>query len=152
MTFNIAQMNVAKAIAGLDTPVMAEFVRNLEPINALAEQAPGFVWRLKDETGDATNIKLSDDPMFIINMSVWRGIDDLFNYVYKTAHATFLARRKEWFEKMGRVYSVLWWVPDGTYPTPEEGMKRLELLERVGPSAAAFTFKRRSPLPQDVAD
>lgn len=151
--YHIAQMNVATALYELDQPGMKDFVERLEAVNALAEASPGFVWRLKDEAGDATGIKVSDEPRLIVNMTVWESIEALFDFVYRSAHTKVMARRREWFERPERAYQALWWVPAGHVPSVEEGLDRLDRLRRNGPTADAFTFKERFPSPAgDGAD
>ncbi len=120
---------------------------NLDPINALAEATPGFVWRLQTEAGNATAIKaFPDDDLMILNLSVWESIEALADYVYRSAHTPFLRRRGEWFERLGDVYLVLWWIPAGTLPTVEDALARLDHLKAHGPGPEAFTF--RQPFPQ----
>lgn len=143
--WHLAQLNVARARFPLDDPRLAEFVDNLDRINALADTSPGFIWRLQSDAGNATDIQVSDDPLLIVNMSVWTGRDALFEYVYKTAHRGIMARRRDWFERPDAAYQVLWWVPAGTVPTAEEGMARLAALRRDGPTPHAFTFKTVFP-------
>jgi hypothetical protein len=141
--FHIAQLNVARSVAPLDDARMADFMNSLDEINGLGESSPGFVWRLKSDSGNATDIKLSDNPLFIINLTVWRSIDDLYAFVYRSHHKDYFARRFEWFERYGAPSSVMWWIPAGTVPTPEEAMRRLALLTENGPTPDAFTFKQR---------
>jgi len=152
--WHIAQMNVADAVATPDDPKLAEFMAQLDEINALAEASPGFVWRLKSDSGNATDILVSDDPYFLINMSVWEGVEALFDYVYKTAHTDVMRRRKEWFKPPSAPYMVLWWVPAGHVPTPQEGLDRLAHLRANGPTPHAFPFRERFPAPAeaDAAD
>ena len=138
---HIAQMNVATALYDLDDERMADFVNNLDRVNALAEATPGFVWRLQSEQGNATDIKVSEDPRFIVNMSVWRDVPALFDYVYRSDHRSVMVRRREWFRKPDGPYHVLWWVREDTLPTVEEGLARLAHLAQHGPTAYAFTFK-----------
>jgi len=152
--FHLAQINVGRAVAPLDDPQLAEFMNRLDEINALADDAPGFVWRLQSDSGNATDILISDDPRFIINMSVWQDVESLFEFVYRTNHTDVMAKRRSWFEKPDGPYMVLWWVPAGHQPTPQEGMRRLALLKKDGPTSRAFTFKERFPAPEaaDAAD
>jgi len=142
-TYHLAQINIARMRAPLDDPLMAGFVARLDEINALADEAPGFVWRLQDESNNATNIKVFDDPRLIVNMSVWESIEALFEYTYRSGHIELLRARKEWFEPPGSPPVALWWIPAGQIPTAEEGKQRLALLEQNGPSAEAFTFKQK---------
>ena len=144
---HIAQLNVGHVLHPLDDARMGDFTGNLDRINALAEASPGFVWRLKDDSGNATNIKVSADPHFIVNLSVWETIEALFDFVYRTAHTPIMVRRREWFRKPAAPFQVLWWIPAGTTPTAAEAMDRLARLAAHGPSAAAFTFKERYPAP-----
>jgi hypothetical protein len=145
--WHLAQMNVGTARHPMEDPRMAGFVSRLDAINALADESPGFVWRLQSESGNATDIKLAEDPLFIVNMSVWETVEALFDFVYRTVHAEVMAGRRDWFERPAEAYQVLWWVAAGHLPTPEEGLARLERLRREGPSAAAFTFKAKFPPP-----
>ncbi len=145
--WHIAQMNVATALYPLQDPRIAEFVAALDEVNALAERSPGFVWRLKSEGGNATDIKVTDDPNTIVNMTVWESVEALFDFVYKSAHRLVMARRREWFDRPQRAYQVLWWMPAGSVPTVEEGLARLTHLEAHGATAHAFTFKQKFPPP-----
>lgn len=129
---------------------MKEFVENLEPINALAEQSKGFVWRLITEEGNATKIKPFEDDMIIVNISVWNTFEDLKNYVYKSKHTHFLKRRKEWFELFKGIYYAIWWIPKGEIPSIEEAKKRLEFLNEHGDSEYSFTFQRNFPQPKNI--
>ena len=142
---HIAQMNVGTARYDLDDPGMADFMRNLDRINALAEASTGFVWRLTGEGNNATDIKPTDDPRFIVNMSVWRSIGALFDYVYRSDHRDVMVRRREWFEKPDGPYQVLWWIDERHTPTVAEGLARLSHLTAHGPTPHAFTFKAVFP-------
>ena len=144
----IAQVNVARAVAALDDPRMAGFVALLDEVNRLAEESPGFVWRLQGPSGNATDIPAADDPRVIVNLTVWRSPDDLFAYTYRSNHRTVLARRFEWFERWPGPSVALWWQPAGAIPTVADGFRRLRLLAELGPTPGAFTFKRRYPPPR----
>ena len=144
---HLAQLNVARMLGPIDAPVMAGFVGQLDPINALAESSPGFVWRLKTEDGDATAIRPYDDDMIIVNMSVWTGVDALREYVYRGDHVTVMRQRREWFARMTDAFVVLWWIPAGHIPTVAEAVARLERLRTEGPSPEAFTFRAPFPPP-----
>jgi hypothetical protein len=149
--YELAQLNVGIIRGPMDSPVMAEFAAGLEHINALADASPGFLWRLQTEDGDATAIRPFPDENMLLNMSVWEGLEPLRQFVYRTAHAQFLRRRGEWFERMGEAYLVLWWVPRGHRPTIPEAIARLEALRSRGPSAHAFTFRETFPPPDAAA-
>jgi hypothetical protein len=137
--YHLAQLNVAVMKAPLDSPPMADFTGNLDRINALAERSPGYVWRLKSDEGNATEYRpLGDDVL--VNLSVWKDVASLSQYVYHTAHVEIMRRRREWFERMSAAYMVLWWVPAGHTPTVEQAIARLEHLRANGPSRTAFTF------------
>lgn len=138
---HLAQCNIARLKAPIDSPVVADFVAALDPINALAEESPGFVWRLEDDSGNATSIQAFDDEMLIVNMSVWESIEALSAFTYQSAHRNVLRRRREWFEVADDASLVLWWIPEGSIPTVEDARARLEMLRRDGPSAEAFTFR-----------
>lgn len=148
--WNIAQLNIATALYPHDDPRMGRFFEQLNAINALADTSPGFVWRLQSESGNATDIQVSDDPLLIVNMSVWETVEALFDFAYKSAHRTVVADRRQWFRRPKGAYQVLWWVPSGHRPSVDEGMGRLRLLQEAGPSAKAFTFKAKYPPPDAV--
>lgn len=139
---HLAQLNIARALAPMDSPVMAEFAANLDRVNALADEAPGFVWRLQTDDGNATAIRPYADERIMVNMSVWASLDALAQFVYRSRHVEVMRRRREWFERMD-LYLALWWIPVGHLPTIEEGKERLAHLELHGPTPYAFTFKRR---------
>lgn len=145
-TYQLAQLNIARLLAPLESPQLADFVANLDRINALAESSPGFVWRLQTEDGDATAIRDFGEE-YIVNISVWRDVDALSQFVYRSAHTEIMSRRKEWFGRMREAYSVLWWVPAGHQPDTDEARERLTRLRQEGPGADAFTFKRPFAMP-----
>ncbi|GGB18082.1 DUF3291 domain-containing protein [Puia dinghuensis] len=143
MGYYLAQVNIGRILGPMDSPVMAEFAANLDRINALAEGSEGFVWRLKDESNNATSIKVSDDPFIILNMSVWRSIDDLFAFTYRSDHTAYVRRRGEWFERMKEHFLAFWYVPVGHVPTVEEAWERIDHIRTHGPTPYAFDFKKR---------
>jgi hypothetical protein len=147
---HIAEINVAKLLHPVDDPRVAEFVANLDRVNALAETSEGFVWRLKDESGNATQISAYDDPLIIVNMSVWTSPEALYAFAYRTMHRRFVQRRKEWFELFGSAYLALWWVEEEHRPDVAEG-RRLAHFERFGPTAYAFNFRKTFPPTAAVA-
>jgi hypothetical protein len=138
--YELAQLNIGIIKGPMDSPLMAEFAANLARINALAERAPGFIWRLQTADGDATAIRPFENESLLVNMSVWRDAEHLRRYVYESAHVEIMRRRREWFERMGEAYLVLWWVPRGQRPSVDEAIARLEALRRSGPHAEAFNF------------
>ena len=145
MTAHLAQVNIARMRGPLESAVIADFVARLEEINALADASPGFVWRLQTSEGNATYLRPYDDDRILFNMSVWRSLEDLRAYVYRSAHAEVLRRRAEWFTRMDTVYTALWWVPVGHRPSIDEAKKRLAHLDQHGPTPFAFTFKAAFP-------
>ena len=140
--YEIAQLNIAKAQATMDSDTMKGFVDRLEEINALADQSPGFVWRLQTDEGDAITIQAFDDPMLIVNMSVWENIESLKHFVYKSIHIELVRDREAWFSKMLQAHQVLWWIPAGHIPSVEEGKEKLQHIEENGPTEHAFTFAK----------
>ncbi|TQV75009.1 DUF3291 domain-containing protein [Aliikangiella marina] len=139
----IAQLNIAKAKFQLDSPQLADFMENLDPVNATAESSPGFIWRLKDDSGHAVSIQAFEDPQMIINLSVWQSVDALKNFMFKTHHVDFLKRKQEWFERLKAASHVLWWIPKEHRPSLEEAKERLFYLREFGDSPYAFSFKRQ---------
>jgi hypothetical protein len=142
---HIAQLNIAALVAPLDSPQLADFVDRLAEINELADNSPGFVWRLQDESGDATAIR-PFEPDVIVNLTVWESIEALYAYTYRTDHLRLLQRRREWFRRSTRPHLVLWWIGEGERPTVAEAARRLALLEANGPTPSAFTFRNQFPV------
>src|SRR5262245_16799264 len=132
--WHIAQVNIALPREPLDSPALADFVASLEPVNALADAAPGFVWRLADETGDATSIHAFDGERLIINMSVWASIEALWEFVYSGRHLEVMRRRREWMTRIAETYLALWWQPAGELPTIGDARRRLDHLRTHGPT------------------
>lgn len=143
--FHLAQVNIARMKAPIDDPVMAGFVARLDDINALADQSPGFVWRMPSGAG---YLRPYDDDRILFNLSVWTSVEALKDYVYKTLHVEVMRQRNEWFQKFGAPYLALWWVPAGHVPSVLEAKQRLDHVTDHGPSAFAFTFQQ--PFPADV--
>jgi hypothetical protein len=140
---HIAQVNIGRLRAPVDAAEIAEFVANLDPVNALADAAPGFVWRLQDDSGNATSVPVNEDPLVIVNLSVWETIDALDAFVRSGPHLSMLRRRREWFERFDGAYLALWWVPAGHTPTVPEAIERLGHLRTHGPTRHAFTLRER---------
>jgi hypothetical protein len=148
--FHLAQINIGRLLAPVGDPLVSDFTDNLDRINALAEGAPGFVWRLKGEGNNATDIRLSDeDPLLAVNMSVWTDLGSLGAFVYRSGHVEIMRRRREFFEAPSEPFMALWWIAKGHIPTVAEGMERLGRLRRHGPSAQAFTFRQPFPPASD---
>lgn len=147
--YHIAQYNVARMRAELDDPIMAGFASRLDELNHLADRSPGFVWRHTANNEDtSTSLRLyPDDPLVVINMSVWDSIEALHAFAYHSDHGPMYAARDTWFEAMEPPTLALWWVPAGHVPDALEGKERLVLLQRLGPSSGAFSMKRRYPAP-----
>lgn len=139
---HLAEINIARAADDLESARLAEFMANLDRVNAVAERSPGFVWRLKDETGAATEIKVDEDPRLIVNLSVWESPDALEGFVWKTVHKRFYERRGEWFEPAGRPMFAMWFLPEGELPSLDDALARLERLQSEGPSADVFGWEQ----------
>jgi hypothetical protein len=142
--FDLAQLNVARFKAPPGDPVLADFMAALDPINAVADEAPGFVWRLQTDEGNATSIHaFDDDDLMLVNMSVWESVEALADYVYTEPHLAIMRRRREWTVRLAEQHICLWWIPVGVIPTVEEAIERLDHLRANGPTPHAFTFKKR---------
>ena len=145
--YYLAQINIALMKAPLHNPIMSEFATALDKVNLVAESSPGFVWRLKTSSGNATDIKAYSDPRILVNISVWRGIEQLKEYVYKSLHGDFFIRRRQWFEKYQGEHFAMWWIRAKHLPTVEEGKAKLEYLELHGDTPECFTFAKLYPPP-----
>ena len=140
--FHVAQLNIALAKAPIESDELSEFVALLDPINELADRAPGFVWRLQTEDGNAVGVRGFDNDRMIVNLSVWESIDALAEFVYRSGHVGVMRRRREWFERIA-IHMALWWIPVGEIPSVDEAELRLAYLRDHGPTPYAFTFKTR---------
>lgn len=144
--YQLAQLNIARMTGiNINDPIMADFVAQIDEVNNIAESSEGFVWRLKDESGNATNFNPFDDVKLIVNMSVWDSIETLERFAFNGRHLDVMRRRREWFQKFGKAYMVLWWIPEGHQPTLEEANERLAHLQEHGATAHAFDFRNKFP-------
>ena len=150
MNFHLAQINIGRLIAPIDDPRIAGFVSQLAPVNALADAAPGFVWRLQSASGNATDIVYDErDPSILLNMSVWESVEALRDFVYASRHLDVLKDRAKWFVKMDKPIYCLWWVPAGHIPSVAEGRERMEHYQRCGPTPFSFWFSKLFPEPAE---
>jgi hypothetical protein len=133
---HLAELNIGKFRYPTTDPRMAGFMDNLDRVNALAERSPGFVWRLKGDNNNATDLRVGDD--YAVNMSVWETPEDLESYVFKTVHVQFYKNRADWFDLMEKPHMVFWWVPEGHQPSLQEAMDRLDMYEKIGATEQAF--------------
>lgn len=137
---HLAQLDIAKLRHPTDDPRVADFVANLDRVNALAERSPGFVWRLTGEGNDATDLTAFDDPAVITDMSVWTDAAALERFVWNTAHKRIYQRRAEWFETSGSQHLVIWRIAPGHLPAADEAKTRLAPLDEFGSSDHAFDW------------
>jgi hypothetical protein len=149
--WELAQVNIALPVAPLESAQLADFVAALDPINAIADVSPGFIWRLQTEGGDATGVRGFGDERLIINLSVWTSLETLGDFVFRSGHVDVMRRRREWFERMATAYTALWWVPRGHRPSIAEAEDRLATLRRLGSTERAFTFREPQPSPDPTA-
>ncbi len=151
-TYHLAQLNLGLFRAPLDSDEMAEFRRALDPINAIAESTPGFVWRLKDPDGAPSSfveVPDADDPLMAPNMSVWESKAALNHFMFKSGHASYMRRRSEWFQRQETAFNVLWWLPAGEIPTLSDAVRRLRHYEANGPSRVGFGLRDEIGPPTD---
>ena len=157
MDYVVAQVNIGRLVAPLDSPQLADFVAMLDPVNAVADTAPGFVWRLQTEDGNSTALRAFEDDAegadggILLNMSVWETVEDLAAFAYGDAHRVVLRRRREWFEQLKDAYMAVWWIPRGHIPTIHEAEERVQHLRAHGPTPYAFTIRVHFPSPDSGA-
>lgn len=142
--FQLAQLNIARMRTQRDDPAMQAFNDNLDRINALADAAPGFVWRMAGDGSDEPGGR-PFGPEILANLSVWRDVASLKDYAFRGAHADIMKRRHEWFQRIEEAVVVLWWIPAGHLPSLHEARARLEYLRVNGPSSQAFNFRQTFP-------
>ncbi|MBO0918011.1 DUF3291 domain-containing protein [Streptomyces laculatispora] len=146
-THELAQVNISRLRFPLDSPEFKDFVDGLDPVNAAADAAPGFVWRLKSDSGNATDVAVFGDDWLILNLTVWRDQDALTAFMYQGRHRELMARRREWFEQIQEAMTALWWVPAGERPTVRDAEESLLHLREHGPAQRAFTLRQSFPAP-----
>ena len=148
--YHLAQANIGRFRGPIESDIMEGFRVQLDPINAIADQSPGFVWRLQTEDGNATAIRpYAGDDLMAVNMSVWESLESLQHFVYKSGHVESLRARKQWFEPLEGPILVMWWIPAGQIPAVSDAQERLAHLKEHGPSPYAFTFRTTFPAPDD---
>lgn len=140
--WHLAQANIARLLAPLDAPQLAGFVARLDEINALADDSPGFVWRLQTPEGDATQLRVFPDDSILVTMSVWTSLEALQAFVYRSRHVELLRQRAQWFERLGEPSYAIWWIRAGTLPTVTDARQRLEHMAAHGSTREAFVFHR----------
>ncbi|MFC8196755.1 DUF3291 domain-containing protein [Streptomyces sp. NPDC057298] len=143
--YELAQVNISRLQAPLDSPQLKDFVDALDPVNAVADAADGFVWRLQSDEGNATDVSVFGDDWLIINLTVWRDTNALTAFMYQGQHRELLARRNEWFERIREAMTALWWVQAGHRPTVAEAEERLLHLRAHGATEYAFTLRTSFP-------
>lgn len=145
MRHHLAQLNVGRLNHPLEHEATAEFVAALDPINALAEASAGFIWRLTDDDGNSSlHVELpgNDDPLLIVNYSIWADLESLKHFMYQSGHGIYLRRRRDWFAAVDEATSVCWWIPAGTVPDIATAYGQLEKLRANGPTPEAFPVGR----------
>jgi hypothetical protein len=152
MDYVLAQVNIGRLLAPLDSPALAGFVAALDPVNAAADAAPGFIWRLRTEDGNATAIRAFEwdaagSAGVLVNMSVWESVEALAAFVFSDAHRQIMRGRRAWFERMTEAYTAMWWIPRGTVPDTGEAEDRVRHLRAHGPTPHAFTLRTHFPPP-----
>jgi hypothetical protein len=143
LNHHLAELNVGRLVAPTDDPRVAEFMGALDRINGLGKRMPGFVWMMEGSgepgTGN-TDAKIGGDPQYVSNLTVWENVATLENFVWNTVHRQFYERRTEWFEILGEMHFVMWWVPEGHQPTLDEALEKLDHLRKHGNSDFAFDW------------
>jgi len=147
--WHLAQLNIAHLQAPLESDQLADFVANLDRINELAEQSPGFVWRYIEDEADSMAVNVFDSDQ-IVNLSVWESIELLHDYVYRSTHKEIMRRKKEWFHSMPRAHMVLWWMPSSQLPSVQLAKEKLDHLQDNGPTKHAFTFRQAYSRPDQI--
>lgn len=144
MNRHLVQLNIATLQHPLDDPRIADFVNALPSVNEAGEQSSGYVWRLQSDSGNATDIKVFDDPLMIVNLTVWESLEALKAFAYHGIHRDFFRRRAEWFVP-GSTRTALWWTPAGSLPITDDAKRRLEFIDVFGPSPYAFGMGQNQP-------
>lgn len=150
--YHLAQVNIARMLTSLADPLMAEFVAQLDAINAIADSSSGFVWRLQTPDGNATTLRPYEDDLILVNLSLWVNISDYSAFVYKSRHRSVMQQRRQWFQRFDGPYTALWWVPCGHIPSVEEAKQRLDYLRTHGETPYAFSLKKPFLVPEKASN
>jgi Domain of unknown function (DUF3291) len=138
---HLAELNIGRLLAPTDDPRVGEFMAALDQVNALGKQMPGFIWMMEGSgepgTGN-TETKIDGDAQFVANLTVWESVETLEHFVWNTVHRKFYQRRAEWFEVLGKMHFVMWWVKPGHRPSLEEALARLDHVRAHGDTDDAF--------------
>ena len=140
----LAQLNIATLRHPIDDPRIADFVDALPVVNGAGEQSPGYLWRLQSDSGDATDIQVFDDPLVIVNLTVWQSLDALKAFAYRGVHRDFFRRRADWFVA-GSSRTALWWLPASVVPSTDDAKRRLDFIDAVGASPPMATAAATAP-------
>lgn len=150
VTWHLAQVNIARLIEPMDSQLLADFVAALDPVNAEADCAPGFIWRLQTDEGNATSLQAFEwdtngSAGVITNMSVWESPEALKEFVYSPRHLEVMRQRRRWFHRVSEATTALWWVSPGTVPTLDEAEAKVRTLRELGPTPESFTLNKIFP-------
>jgi len=145
--YHLAQLNIANAVASMESSEMAGFVARLDEIHDLADNSDGFIWRWESGSIDSSVVDVFGDPQLLVNLSVWKSVEALKHFVYKTIHIELIRDKAAWVDKMPDMHQVVWWVPEGHIPSVAEAKQKLDYLRKNGPSEAAFTMAHPFPMP-----
>lgn len=140
----LAQFNLARLKVPWDDPGFEDFTQALDPVNSSAELSPGFVWRLNSAADDSPELVAFEADGWLVNLTLWKSLQALQDFVRSTHHLAIMRRRSEWFSPVP-CNLVLWWMPDGERPSFKEAMRRRDLLLEQGPTAEAFSFRKSFP-------
>lgn len=154
MDYELAQVNVARLLAPIDSSLLKPFVDALDEVNAEGDRAPGFVWRLQSESGNATDVEgfgwdVADSHGVIVNLTTWTSTQALSDFVFGGRHLEIMRRRREWFQPVAEATTALWWLAAGIRPTVTEAEERVRHLRPHGPTEYAFTIRRQFPSPAE---
>ena len=141
----LAEVNVARLRAPIDSPPMAGLVKALDDVNWLADKSPGFAWRHRPDDGPLTMGELPPEGEVVVTLSTWADFESLRAYVYRSAHGLFMQRRARWFVPIRGLTTALWWVPEGERPTVADGLAKLVHLRTHGPTPHAFSLRHQFP-------
>ncbi len=153
MSFELAQVNVSRLLAPLQSPQLAPFMAALNEVNAEGDAASGFLWRLQTEDGNATAVKafgwdVAGSHGVIVNLTTWQSVEALAGFVFYGRHLEIMRQRRQWFHQAAEATTALWWVPSGHRPSTDEAEDRVRQLRGHGPSAGSFHVAQALPGPR----
>ena len=153
MTDRIAFFTYGVLNAPVGHPTVQGFVDRIASVYASAEGSLGFFARsernvhtLEHSWGPVIAPRCTPEGVSLnelaMALSLWRDMESVAAFAYRSAHGEALSHRTDWFRKGSWPVYVAWWVDENHTPNWTEAADRLDHLHVNGSTPSAFTFKQ----------